>query len=136
MPAFSKIRWFVVCALLAVTGAGLASSAFAASGPPVFLLVPDDRVAYEGERVTFQVASDGTSPIVFQWFQNDQPIAGANGPSFVLAQVGLADDGAVFSVSASNALGQVISSNAVLTVKPGIVVTASPNDGAQVIVPQ
>jgi len=136
MRANSKIASPVLCALLAVTAALLASDGLAASGPPAFIQVPADRVAYEGARVTFQVASDGPSPIVFQWFQNDQPLPGATGTSFVLPQVALGDDGAVFTVSASNALGQITSSNAVLTVKAGIVVSACVNDAAQVLVLQ
>jgi hypothetical protein len=134
MAAHPKLFSSVMCGLLAITG--FVSNGLAASGPPAFIQVPADRVAYEGERVTFQAAIVGAAPIVFQWFQNDQPVPGATGPSFVLPQVGLRDDGAVFSVSASNALGQTNSPNAVLSVKAGIVVTPSVNDAAQATVPR
>src|SRR5437588_3548656 len=117
MPAYLKIASALVCALLAVIAGAFVSTGLAATGPPAFVQVPADRVVYEGERVTFQVATDGTSPTAFQWFQNDQPVPGATGTNFVLPQVGSGDDGAVFSVSASNVLGQFTSSNALLTMK-------------------
>src|SRR4051812_22031912 len=110
-------------------------SGVAASGPPIFTQLPADRVAYEGEQVTFDALADGTQPIAFQWFKNGGAITGANGPTFVLPRIGPSDDQSVFFVKASNALGQITSSNITLTVKRGIIVAAAVNGTTELLIP-
>src|SRR5437016_3741465 len=123
--------------LLAVGGFLSVNRASAASGPPSFIQVPADRTVFEGEQLTLTVLVDAASaPFALQWFENDQAIAGATSSTFVLPPVIPSDDGSVFSVTASNALGKITSSNALLTVRPGIVVSASANGAVRVALPR
>ncbi len=63
---------------------------------------PVDTAVPEGYSATFTVAAKGSSPINFQWSRNGVPIAGATGSSYTIDSVTAADNGAVFSVVASN----------------------------------
>src|SRR4051812_4609295 len=117
----------IVAFLLTIAHAVMAVGAFAASSPPVLTLMPASRVAFEGEQVTFRAAADGTTPIQYQWLANGRPVPGGAGPTLIL-NVTASQDQTAFSVVASNLLGQAASSNAVLTVKAGIVVAASVNE--------
>jgi len=86
------------------------------SGPPVFLTQPQNQTVAEGQSVTFTANAIGAHPLSYQWLRNDVPIAGSNGTSLILSGLLYADSGSRFSVIASNALGAVTSSNAVLIV--------------------
>jgi len=107
------------------------TAARAASGSPQILLQPADAVAREGERVSFSLQVEGATPLAVQWWRAGEPIAGATGLSFTTGPLTLGEDGDVFSVIVTNALGEATSSNALLTVTPGIVVAASINRSAE-----
>src|SRR5215831_17688128 len=84
--------------------------------PPQISLAPGGRAAAVGATVSFDVSATA-SPTRYQWRRNGVDIPGATMPTYSLV-VGLADDGARFSVVVGNSGGEVTSSDALLTVYP------------------
>jgi hypothetical protein len=70
-----------------------------------------------GSNVTFTVIARGFPPPTYHWRFNNQAISGANAASFVRSNVQPAHAGN-YSVIVSNLVGQLVSSNATLTVLP------------------
>lgn len=70
----------------------------------------------EGESASFSVLAAGSAPLSYQWLRNGAPVPGATASTYTLAPAALADGGAAFSVTVSNAAGSVTSASAVLTV--------------------
>lgn len=71
-----------------------------------------------GQSATFVVLASGTAPFSYQWLRNGTAIADANGATYQTSAATLADTGARFTVRITNAKGNVLSSEAVLTVVP------------------
>ena len=84
--------------------------------PVGFALEPVSQTVLEGQAASFSMIVTGTPPLLVQWQRNGQDIPGATAPSYSLPSVSMADNGAAFRVTASNAAGQAASSNAILTV--------------------
>ena len=76
---------------------------------------PADQTVTIGQTAAFSVGVSGTPPISYQWSFNGTPITGATDSSLVLTNVQRSQAG-VYSVEATNGLGSVTSSNAVLNV--------------------
>lgn len=74
-----------------------------------------------GEDAVFTVAVTSSSPYTVQWFRNGVAIPGAAGLSYTLSNAQLADTGATFSATASNAAGNVSSLPATLTVTSSLI---------------
>jgi hypothetical protein len=89
-------------------------------GPALLLSQPADATVSELRPATFAIASGGFPLPQFQWLKNGAPIPGATNATYTLAEAALADNGAQFSIVASNvvngALSETTSSNALLTV--------------------
>ncbi|MFT0174487.1 beta-1,3-glucanase family protein [Paraburkholderia mimosarum] len=82
---------------------------------PQIVTQPADQVVTLGQTGTFTVLSAGATPIGYQWFKNGQQIPGANGYTYTTPALQQSDNGATFSVVVSNAIGNLPSRNAVLT---------------------
>lgn len=95
------------------TAATLTISAFR----PRITSSPSSVTVDQGEVATFTVAATGGS-LAYQWTRDGQPIGGATGPSYAFTPA-LSDDGAVFAVVVSNAVGSVTSATASLHVVDG-----------------
>jgi hypothetical protein len=72
-----------------------------------------------GATATFSIAVSGAGPMTFQWFENGNPVGITSAPSFTTAPLQASDNGAVFTVTVSNAGGSVNGSSAKLTVTSG-----------------
>lgn len=83
---------------------------------PVITAHPASTTVSEGQAATFSAAASGTAPLAYQWRRNGTGISGANAASFSTAPATLADNGSSYSVIVSNAAGQAVSNEAVLTV--------------------
>jgi hypothetical protein len=94
---------------------------------PVILTQPVDETNYSGTDVSFSVVAIGSSPLYFQWSkQGTGPIAGATSATYKFVTDYAADNGAVYSVSISNAAGSLVSSTATLTVETNMLVEGPP----------
>ena len=75
---------------------------------------------------TFTVAATGTPAPTYQWYLGGTAIAGATSASYTTAATTLAMNGGSYTVTATNALGSVTSSAAILTVDAAPAITAQP----------
>jgi hypothetical protein len=100
---------------------------------PIFVTPPQAASTLEGQSATFTVATTGSLPQTFQWYDGAQPIAGATGTTFTINAARLSDAGS-YSVVATNATGSTQSSAAELTVTRATAptITSQPNPLQQV----
>lgn len=90
--------------------------------PPVITGQPSNQVVLVGATVVFSVAVSGSAPFAYQWAQDGTPLSTQTNATLTLFNVQTNAAGN-YSVAVSNAIGAVVSSNAVLTVlavAPGI----------------
>jgi YD repeat-containing protein len=76
---------------------------------------PSSQISFLGSNVVFSVGVSGFSPLFFQWSFNNAPVPSATNQIFTLANLNFTNQGN-YSVSISNVVGVVVSSNAYLTV--------------------
>lgn len=88
--------------------------------PPRIVNAPAALQVRAGDRAEFSVSVTGITPINYQWRRNGVDIFNARGPNFALDPVFIGDDGARFSVTARNIVGNVRSADALLTVLPPV----------------
>ena len=81
-----------------------------------------------GGRLNLQKLLTFLSPVGYQWRKNTVPILGATNASFAIPSVSL-DDGGSYDVVVTNSCGQLISSNATLTVIDCGRLTVTPTNG-------
>jgi hypothetical protein len=82
---------------------------------PSFVVQPQSLTAAAGALVRLHAVADGATPMALQWRRNGVPIAGETGTALVFVAAA-SDQGAVFTVVATNAAGSTTSAAAVLTV--------------------
>jgi hypothetical protein len=80
----------------------------AAGTPPSISTQPVGQTVYVGQSASFWILAQGSLPLTYQWKLNGNPIAGANGSSFSIAKVRLADEGD-YTVTVSNGANSVTS---------------------------
>jgi Beta-propeller repeat len=99
-------------------------SVSAAVRVPVITVPPASVRVSLGSIASFTATATGSAPLAFQWLRDGVDIAGATGAAYVTPRVSAADNGALFSVRASNAAGTALSAPATLSISgvaPGIV---------------
>lgn len=77
--------------------------------PPSIQTNPVSTTVSIGEEVKFEVAANGTGPLTYQWFFNDQVIMGANHSTFTIPNVNEQNVGQYY-IKIINTAGQVSSS--------------------------
>ena len=87
------------------------------SFPPSIVETPADATVPPGQVAHFEVLAAGSVPLFYQWRRDGVDIVGATGSAYATPPTTEADDGAVFSVTVSNALGSATSGGATLTVR-------------------
>jgi len=98
-------------------GGGKASSVPSTPSATTFTTQPVSQSVTVGQTATFTAAAVGTGPLSFQWRKNGAAIGGARFTRYTTPLTTLADDGAVFSVTATDASGETTTSgNAALKV--------------------
>ncbi len=96
--------------------------------PPTILSGPADQVATNGDTAQFTVVADGTAPLSYQWyFQNNQLLPGKTEATLELQHVTSAQAGA-YSVVVSNFAASVRSASATLTVVAPPSIVSGPAD--------
>lgn len=85
---------------------------------PVIIGQPADQMTYPGGgSATFQVAAEGSQPLVYQWFRDGIAISGATNNMLALSAVQLGQQG-LYTVRISNQYGTNMSNNTRLSVGP------------------
>lgn len=98
--------------------------------PPVAPFIarqPQSQAVSAGMAAAFSIEVGGSEPLIYQWFKNRIPIAGATNSSLLLTSVGESDAGD-YTVKVTNAAGDITSQNATLTVRFSPVILAQPRD--------
>lgn len=100
------------------------------AGPPAIIAQPVAVDVTAGQPAHFSATASGTSPLNFQWLRNGVPVAGATQATFDTVATTLDDDGVVFSVVVTNALGKATSAGANLHVvaPEAVVIQQAPQD--------
>jgi hypothetical protein len=91
---------------------------------PIILVQPHSQTVNAGDTTTFSVVAEGSLPLYYQWFFNSNVLMGATTPTLTLTNA-QPDQGGIYSVVVSNAVGIAISSNALLHVNQIPVADAS-----------
>jgi glucose/arabinose dehydrogenase len=89
---------------------------YTGSGKPFISLEPQDAALPVGEDATFEVQVLGSQPFDFQWYRNEEPVAGAKDVILNIKNIALQDDGSRFYCVVKNAEGADTSKVAVLHV--------------------
>ncbi len=116
-------RWLCGVLLVALSltlgcGSGAGSPTVVSALAPAITAQPDNQATRVGQSATFTVVAGGTTPLTYQWTKNGTTISGATGASYTTPLAMPADNGAIFEVTVSNAVGSATSSPAKLTVGP------------------
>lgn len=101
--------------------------------PPTLSAQPKPVTVALGQQATFEVFASGSAPLSYQWSRNGTPIGGATEATYTTPPAQLADDGAVFAVTVTNAFGDIASDGAELTVlndSPPQATITSPDAGS------
>jgi len=85
--------------------------------PPQILTQPAGALGYWGATTGFQVAAQGTPPLSYQWYFDNQPISWATNATLLLTNLVLTEAGD-YSVRVTNLYGSVLSAPATLVVNP------------------
>ncbi len=76
--------------------------------------------ATAGQTLTLSVTSTALPPPTYQWYRNGQVLSGSTLSTLSFASISEFENGAVYTVIVSNALGSVVSDPIVVTVTPAI----------------
>lgn len=83
---------------------------------PRIMQSPRSTTVEAGQPAMLQAVAEGTQPMTYQWQRNGEPIAGSNTNTLWIFNPTLADDGALYTVTATNVAGTMTSTAARLTV--------------------
>jgi alpha-tubulin suppressor-like RCC1 family protein len=86
--------------------------------PPRISTAPQAQTLFTGQTATFNVSATGTAPLTYAWLRNGTAISGATEANYTTPALTLGDSGSNYSVQVTNAVGNVTSVSALLTVNP------------------
>jgi glucose/arabinose dehydrogenase len=95
------------------------------NGIPFIGAQPADTSAVAGTSVELTVLAFGQDPLSYQWQKDQVDIPGATDRDLLLTGVQAVDDGSMYRVIVTNALGTITSDEATLTILPGNAPTGS-----------
>lgn len=99
-----------------ITAAGAAIITIIDDDTPVTITTqPTGAALTEGQALTLTAAATSPTPMTFQWYRNNQPIAGATSTSYSVASTGAVDAGSYF-LRVTNAAGSVDTATVTVTV--------------------
>ena len=108
-------------------------------GLPVITVAPQPQIALTGDSLILGIQVSGAGPLSYQWNQDGVPIAGATGPTYIVAAVTAASAGD-YTVRVVSPAGTIVSAPALISVvasNPGaladISVRTNAGTGAQTL---
>ena len=93
---------------------------------PTISTQPASQTVNEGQTVSFGVVASGSGTLSYQWKKNGSNISGATSSTYTTPATSSADSAAVYTVTVSNSVGNVTSSNATLTVNVAPSISTQP----------
>jgi hypothetical protein len=93
---------------------------------PSITTQPASQAVNAGQTATFSVVATGAAPLSYQWQKNGTAISGATAASYTTPATSASDNGSTFLVVVSNAVGNVASAVATLTVNMAPSITTQP----------
>ncbi|MHB8524377.1 MAG: immunoglobulin domain-containing protein, partial [Limisphaerales bacterium] len=93
---------------------------------PTIAVGPASQTVVQGTNVTLTVTASGTSPLIYQWYVNSSPVAGATNATLTLNNVQASQAGS-YTVAVTNVAGSATSGAAVLTVNVPPSITTQPH---------
>jgi len=93
---------------------------------PTISSQPSSITVTSGSSASFSVTASGTSPLIYQWYFNSNPISGATSSTYSINTTSPANGGS-YRVTITNGAGSVTSSTATLIVNTGPAITIQPN---------
>jgi alpha-tubulin suppressor-like RCC1 family protein len=118
---------------IAVIGAGsYGGQAAVGSGPPVFPGRVVNRTVTTGSRAYFHLKTVGELPLTYQWSCNGTNVPGATNSILTVTNVQPGLSGAIYTLTASNALGTTTSDGMTLNVLPAEVFFKATNSAVVV----
>jgi len=103
----------------ATSNGSLYKVSFLDAGLPYITQQSAGKLVPVGESVTFSVEAVGQKPLTYRWFRNGSLIGGASLAQYTIGSPTLADNGASFRCTVTNALGTDTSQDMVLRVVQG-----------------
>ena len=86
------------------------------NGPPTITAQPASKTVVVGQTATFSVTATGTGTLTYQWKKGGTAIGGATSSSYTTPATTAGDNGAQFTVTVTNGVGNTTSNPATLTV--------------------
>ena len=87
---------------------------------PAITMQPVNQTVVEGQTATFSVVATGNPQPTYRWKKNGGNIAGATTSSYTTAATAAGDDGSIYRVVVSNAVGRVFSNRVSLAVNVAV----------------
>jgi len=84
--------------------------------PPSMTTQPTSSTVIAGQTATFTAAAAGTAPLTYQWKMNGTAISGATSASYTTPATTTGNSSEQFTVTVTNAAGNITSASATLTV--------------------
>ena len=87
---------------------------------PAISSQPSSTTVLPGQKAAFSITATGSAPLSYQWQRGAVAISGATASAYTTPAVASSDNGAQFRIVVSNAVGQVTSNIATLTVNSAV----------------
>jgi len=94
--------------------------------PPGITTQPSNQTVTAGQTAIFTVVASGTAPLNYQWVKGTTNISGATSASYTTPATSAADNSSKFKVVVTNAVGNITSTQATLTVNSPPSITTQP----------
>ena len=116
--AVRQLVWPLCVVSFSVVLSGCAGNKSGTGGliAPSIQAQPASQTVTVGQTATFSVTVSGTSPLSYQWQKGTASISGATSASYTTPPTTIGDSGSTYSVVISNAVGNITSNTATLTV--------------------
>lgn len=102
------------------------NSTMSSCGTPTFVSQPSNATECVGSNVTFNVSTNATPPVIYQWQLNGTNITGANSNSYTINNITINDAGNYTCLVTDSCGTQITSNAAVLTVNTTPVISSQP----------
>jgi hypothetical protein len=112
----SKQVFLFVAVSVILAGCGGTSNPAALKNVPSITTQPSDQTVVAGQTATFSVMAAGAAPLTYQWQKGTTLISGATASSYTTPAATMSENGALFQVVVTNAVGSATSNAATLTV--------------------